>query len=162
MPKVKVTIPASTTNIGCGFDCLGIALTLYNTVEVELTEKRGLFIEVRGEGEGVIPTDENNIIFPAIKMVFDRIGKEISGIKIKEVNSIPLERGLGSSAATRVGGIVAANYLLNANLSQKDVLKMAFALEGHPDNAAASFLGLVLLFSIIKEGKEQIQKVQSY
>jgi len=141
MPKIRLTIPASTTNLGCGFDCLGIALTLYNVVEVEFTEKPGLFIKVEGEGEELIPANENNIIFPAIKMVFERAGKKLTGIKIREINSIPLQRGLGSSAATRLGGIIAASYLLNINLSERDILKMATFLEGHPDNVAASFLG---------------------
>lgn len=141
MRKVKVSIPASTTNLGCGFDCLGLALTLYNVVEAELTEKPGFFIEIKGEGEGLIPADKNNIIFPAIKMVFDKMGKQFIGIKIKEINNIPLERGLGSSAATRLGGIVATSHLLDAKLSPRDILKMATSLEGHPDNAAASLLG---------------------
>jgi len=141
MRKVKVTVPASTTNIGCGFDCLGLALSLYNTIEIELTEEEGVFIEIEGEGKELIPDDSSNIIFPAIKLVFERMKKKLQGIKIKEVNCIPLEKGLGSSGATRVGGIVAANYLLHANLSPKEILKMVTLLEGHPDNAAASLIG---------------------
>lgn len=141
MRKVKVTVPASTANIGCGFDCLGLALSLYNTVEVELIEDGGTYIEVKGEGEESIPTNTCNIIFPALKLVFDRMGGELKGIKIREVNRIPLEKGLGSSAATRVAGVAAANYLLQANLSTKQILKLVTLLEGHPDNALASLVG---------------------
>jgi len=148
MRKVKIDVPASTTNIGCGFDCLGLALSLYNTVEVELIEEESIFIEVKGEGEKSIPTTRDNIIIPALKMVFDRVKKKLKGIRIREINRIPLERGLGSSAATRIAGIVAANYLLDANLSARDILKMATLLEGHPDNAAASLFGGLVAVTI--------------
>lgn len=141
MRKITVTIPASTTNIGCGFDCLGLALSLYNTVEVEKIKGDEVIVEIEGEGRKLIPTNEENIIFPALKMVFDRVGEKLKGLRIKEVNRIPLEKGLGSSAATRLGGIVAASCLLKANLDTREILKMAVSLEGHPDNVAASLLG---------------------
>ena len=141
MKKVKVTVPASTTNLGSGFDCLGLALTLYNTIEMEFSGEKELVIEVEGEGKESIPRDETNIIFPAIKMVFDRVKAKPFGLKIKEVNSIPLSRGLGSSAATRIGGLVGATLLLGLSLSREEILKMAIELEGHPDNVAASLLG---------------------
>jgi len=141
MKKVKVTVPASTTNLGCGFDCLGLALSLYNSIEIEKIKEEKVIVEVKGEGEGVIPLNDKNIIFPALKMVFEKAGEKVEGIKIKEENNIPLERGLGSSAATRIGAIVAACNLLDLNLSRKEILKMASSLEGHPDNAAASLLG---------------------
>jgi len=141
MKKVKVTVPASTTNLGCGFDCLGLALSLYNSIEIEKIKEKKVIVEVKGEGEGVIPLNDKNIIFPALKMVFEKAGEKVEGIKIKEENNIPLERGLGSSAATRIGAIVAACSLLDLNLSRKEILKMASSLEGHPDNAAASLLG---------------------
>ena len=141
MKKVKVTVPASTTNLGCGFDCLGLALSLYNSIEIEKIKEKKVIVEVKGEGEGVIPLNDKNIIFPALKMVFEKAGEKVEGIKIKEENNIPLERGLGSSAATRIGVIVAACSLLDLNLSRKEILKMASSLEGHPDNAAASLLG---------------------
>ncbi|MBE0479310.1 homoserine kinase [Candidatus Aerophobetes bacterium] len=141
MPKVKVTVPASCANIGCGFDCLGLALSLYNTIEVEMVREAGIFIEVEGEGKGIIPTSTENIIIPALKLIFDKTGEKLQGIRIRQINRIPLEKGLGSSAATRIGGIVAANYLLKANLSTAQILKMAATLEGHLDNAAASLLG---------------------
>lgn len=141
MRKIQVTVPASCANMGCGFDCLGLALSLYNTVELELIEEAGIFIEVEGEGKGVIPVNSGNIIIPALRLVFNEVEKKLTGVKIREVNHIPLEKGLGSSAATRVGGIVAANYLLRANLSTAELLKMAISLEGHADNVAAALLG---------------------
>lgn len=136
-----MTIPASTANIGCGFDCLGLALSLYNTVEVELTEEKGIYIEVEGEGKDSIPTTTDNIIFPALRSVFEKLGEKPEGVRIREVNRIPLGKGMGSSAATRVGGAVAANHLLQGNLSSGEILKLATLLEGHPDNAAASLVG---------------------
>jgi len=84
---------------------------------MEFVEGEEVFIEIEGEGKESIPTDTRNIIFSAVKMVFDQAGERFSGIKIKEVNRIPLSRGLGSSAATRIGGIVAASHLLNLNLT---------------------------------------------
>ena len=152
MKKVKVTVPASTTNLGCGFDCLGLALSLYNSIEIEKIKEKKVIVEVKGEGEGVIPLNDKNIIFPALKMVFEKAGEKVEGIKIKEENNIPLERGLGSSAATRIGAIVAACSLLDLNLSRKEILKMASSLEGHPDNAAASLLGGFV--AVADDGKE--------
>ncbi|MBC7190209.1 homoserine kinase [Candidatus Aerophobetes bacterium] len=141
MGKVKVRVPASTTNIGCGFDCLGIALSLYNEVEVELAEKGEVFFEIEGEGKEVIPENESNLVFSSLKEVFERLGKKLKGAKIKQINRIPLQRGLGSSGAACVAGIVAANYLLGKPLSEKEILKMAISFEGHPDNVTASLLG---------------------
>ena len=152
MRKVKITVPASTTNIGCGFDCLGLALSLYNIVELEQTGEDGIFIEVEGEGENSIPTTKENIIFPALKSVFDRAQQEPKGIRIREINRIPLEKGLGSSAATRIGGIVAASYLLQVNLSTAEILKMVTSLEGHPDNAAACLLGGFVAVTNLERG----------
>lgn len=141
MRKVRVRTPASTTNLGCGFDCLGLALALYNLVEVEFTEEKGLSIDVEGVGAGYLPRDRKNIIFPAMQEVFRGVGKEPPGIKVKQINRIPIGKGLGSSAATRLGGIAAANHLLGAPLSPEQILRIAARLEGHPDNAAASLLG---------------------
>ncbi len=147
MKKVRVRVPASTTNLGPGFDCLGLALKLYNTVEMEKIEGNEVIIEISGEGEEELPRDEKNIIFPAAKMVFDRVGEDFSGLRIREMNSIPLGRGLGSSAATRLAGIIAANALLKASLTNDEILRLAAQLEGHPDNVAASlFGGLVIVY----------------
>ncbi|MEA3485315.1 MAG: homoserine kinase [Candidatus Aerophobetes bacterium] len=146
MKKVRVRVPASTTNLGPGFDCLGLALKLYNVVEMERIERDGVIIEIKGEGENELPRNEKNIIFPAVKSVYDRVGKNFSGLRIREVNNIPLGRGLGSSAATRLAGIIAANALLEAGMRKDEILNLAAQLDGHPDNVSASlFGGLVIV-----------------
>jgi len=151
MKKVRVKIPASTTNLGPGFDCLGLALKLYNIIEIEEIRKDKVGIEIEGEGKNDIPQNEKNIIFPAIKRVFDKAGKKISRIKIRQINNIPPGKGLGSSAATRIGGIVCASNFLGMNLSREEILKLAASLEGHPDNAAASLLGGLVIVIPQKE-----------
>ncbi len=141
MKSVRVKVPASTTNLGPGFDCLGLALKLYNVVEMEKTRGSKIIIEMEGEGKDDLPRDKKNIIFPALEAVFKRVGEDPKGLRIKQINNIPLRRGLGSSGATRLAGIAGANRLLGAHLSTGEVLSLATQLEGHPDNVAASFLG---------------------
>ena len=152
MHKVTVKVPASTTNLGPGFDCLGLALKLYNTVEMERTEEKDITIKISGEGEEELPRDELNIILSAIKLVFDKAGEKLCGLRIRQVNQIPIGRGLGSSAAARLAGIMAANELLKANLSEGEILRLAAELEGHPDNAAASLFGGLVIVG--REGKD--------
>ena len=152
MHKVTVKVPASTTNLGPGFDCLGLALKLYNTVEMERTEEKDITIKISGEGEKELPRDELNIILSAIKLVFDKAGEKLCGLRIRQVNQIPIGRGLGSSAATRLAGIMAANELLKANLSEGEILRLAAELEGHPDNVAASLFGGLVIVG--REGKD--------
>ena len=152
MHKVTIKVPASTTNLGPGFDCLGLALKLYNTVEMERTEKKDITIKISGEGEKELPRDELNIILSAIKLVFDKAGEKLCGLRIRQVNQIPIGRGLGSSAAARLAGIMAANELLKANLSEGEILRLAAELEGHPDNVAASLFGGLVIVG--REGKD--------
>ena len=152
MHKVTVKVPASTTNLGPGFDCLGLALKLYNTVEMERTEEKDITIKISGEGEKELPRDELNIILSAIKLVFDKAGEKLCGLRIRQVNQIPIGRGLGSSAAARLAGIMAANELLKANLSEGEILRLAAELEGHPDNVAASLFGGLVIVG--REGKD--------
>lgn len=141
---IKVTIPATTANVGPGFDCLGIALTLYNEIEVEETEE-GLLIEVEGRDRDKIDTDENNLVYQSMLKTFDKVGYSSKGLRIKQYNNIPIARGLGSSAACIVGGVVAANKLCGEPLSQQEVLDIAVEIEGHPDNVAPALLGGVVV-----------------
>ena len=142
MPRTSLRIPATTANLGPGFDTFGLALTLYNRIRVETTgSDGGISVSVRGEGEGQIPTDERNLIFVAIRAFFERIGRPIPGLKIDAENKIPLARGLGSSASAVVGGLVAANLLSGSPLSNADLIHLATQIEGHPDNAVACVLG---------------------
>lgn len=151
MKKIRVQIPASTTNLGPGFDCLGLALKLYNVVEIEEIKEDKLIIEIEGEGKDEIPRNKKNIIFSAIKSVFDKAEEKFSRVRIREINHIPMGKGLGSSAATRLGGIVSASNFLRINLSQEEILNLATQIEGHPDNAAASLLGGLVMVIPEKE-----------
>lgn len=137
---MKIRVPATSANLGPGFDTLGMAFDLYNTVEMEFRQS-GLLIEVEGLGKEVIPTDESNIIYQSAQKVFRLAGKQVSGLYLKLTNEIPLSRGLGSSAAAIVGGVVAANHLSEADLNLQTLLQIASDIEGHPDNVVPAMLG---------------------
>lgn len=147
MLKARVDVPASTTNLGPGFDVLGVALKLYNTIEVEVSGS-DLRIEIQGEGADILPEDESNLVYRAIKMLFQRMGENPPPMTIRLTNHIPLARGLGSSGTAAIGGLMAANAISEAGLTRDEILDMAAKIDGHPDNVAASiFGGLVIAFS---------------
>ncbi len=137
-PRFKVTVPATTANLGSGLDCLGLALTLYNEIEVFLSESP--FLLVKGEGSEESSTREN-LIRRTFDAVFLQLGQEPPPAGIICTNRIPFAQGLGSSAAARIGALIAANHCLGNRLSQMEVLQMAVRDEGHPDNAAAALFG---------------------
>jgi len=142
--SAKVQAPATTANLGPGFDSLGIALTLYNRVELQpAAEPR---VEVTGQGAGELPTDETNLCYRAAQRLAAEAG--YSGHwHLRQENSIPLARGLGSSSAAIVAGIIAARYALDYPLEGLEALALASELEGHPDNVApALFGGLTVCF----------------
>jgi homoserine kinase len=141
MPRIRLRIPATTANLGPGFDALGLALTLYNRVSVETAGGRDISVSVRGEGEGRIPTDGTNRFCIAAKKVYDRLGRPTPGLHARMETAIPLARGLGSSATAAVAGLVAANKLCGAPLSDADLIGLATDIEGHPDNAVPCLLG---------------------
>lgn len=138
--RVTVTVPGSSANLGPGFDTLGLAVGIWDTVEVEVTES-GLEIEVYGEGEGDLPLDSSHLVVKAIRSGLNAANVEVPGLRIVCTNTIPQSRGLGSSAAAAVAGVVAANTLAGSPLSTEQVVQLSSAFEGHPDNAAASVLG---------------------
>lgn len=144
-----VSVPASTANLGAGFDCLALALDLRNTIAVtDLGQGTGLELTVEGEGADSVPRDGRNLIVRAMERVFDEVGRRPAGrLKLHAVNRLPLGSGLGSSAATIVGGLAAANALVQGGLDQPALLKLAHALEGHPDNVAAAVYGGLVLVS---------------
>jgi homoserine kinase len=144
---IKVIIPATTANIGPGFDCLGMALSLYNTIEAEETEG-GLRIEVTGRDQLHIDKHENNIVYKSMLKGFGKIGYKPKGLSIKLHNEIPIARGLGSSAACIVGGLVAANKICSNPLSNEEILKAAVELEGHPDNVAPALFGGIVISNL--------------
>ncbi|MFZ5649603.1 MAG: homoserine kinase [Bacillota bacterium] len=154
---VRVQVPATTANLGPGFDCIGMALQMYNSVEMSPTAS-GLHIEVNGEGSSDIPRDENNMAYQAALKVFRQVGSRPPGLKIKLVNSIPVARGLGSSTAAIVGGMIAANILSGNTLAQKDIVNLAYAMEGHPDNIAPAVLGGIVV-AVPTEGEVRCHKI---
>ena len=154
---VRVQVPATAANLGPGFDCLGMALQLYNTVEMARTNA-GLLIEVQGEGAAEIARDETNIVYRAAMRLFKQVQNVPPGLKIKLINQIPVTRGLGSSAAAIVGGLIAANVLAGNRLSLKELLTLAAALEGHPDNVAPALFGGIVV-SVAADGEIKYVKI---
>ncbi|BDB01553.1 homoserine kinase [Clostridium botulinum] len=133
---VEVRVPATSANIGPGFDCLGVAVNIYNKFFVEEIEEGIIF-----EGCADKFKNENNLIYVAMKKCFDKIGYKPTGLRIKIESDIPVSRGLGSSAACVVGGIVSANELAGGALNKKELLDLAVEVEGHPDNVNPAFCG---------------------
>ena len=151
LQRVKVQVPASTSNIGPGFDCLGMALQLYNELVVEkLSEDGPPVVEIQDEGARSLPTDKSNLMVRAADTVI--AGRFSNRLVFKAHNRIPLARGLGSSAAAVVAGLFAANRLLEPSpLTDEQLFDYAVVLEGHPDNVAPAIQGGVTLS--IKEHK---------
>ncbi len=142
LKTVRVKVPASSANLGPGYDVLGIALKLYNEVELSIGQtQNSLAVEIEGEGAESLPRDEKNIVWQAASKVFKRAGKKPGACKLKMLNHIPLARGLGSSAAARLSGVLAANALCGNFLTQGEILNCAAELEGHPDNIVPSLVG---------------------
>src|SRR5690242_21183502 len=137
---VRVRVPATSANLGPGFDSLGLALSLYDDVEAWVCGS-GLSIEVSGEGADLAEAGEDHLIVRAMRAAFTVIGTQPPGLGLRCVNRIPHGRGLGSSAAAIVAGILAARALAGASTDPADVLPLANALEGHPDNVAPCLFG---------------------
>ncbi|MDT9408649.1 homoserine kinase [Corynebacterium rouxii] len=138
--KVTVTVPASSANLGPGFDTLGLALSLYDTVKVEVIDQ-GLEVEIFGEGQEELPLDGSHLVVKAIRAGLKAADVQVPGLKVSCHNNIPQSRGLGSSAAAAVAGVAAANGLAGFPLDNAQLVQISSAFEGHPDNAAASVLG---------------------
>lgn len=140
---VRVVVPASSANLGPGFDALGLALALHDTVDVRVTGD-GLRVRVMGEGADAVPADERNLVVRALHAACDRLGLRPAGLDVVCRNAIPHSRGLGSSAAATVAGI-AAGYALAGRDVDESALQLAGEFEGHADNAAASLFGGLVL-----------------
>lgn len=143
--KVKVTVPATTANLGPGFDCLGLALDLTNTFELALAEPGVLAITAEGEGAAGLPRGASNLAIQAAHLLFDAAGQRPLGLRLHCHNQIPVGSGLGSSASAILGGMLAANGVLGSPLAPEDVLELAIQYEGHPDNVAPAMLGGLVL-----------------
>jgi homoserine kinase len=138
------SVAASSANLGPGFDSLGLALGLYDDITVETTDG-GVVIEVAGEGAGQLPTGADHLVVTALRRGLAEAGYHAPGLIVRCRNAIPHSRGLGSSASAVVGGLAVANSLLaqtdSSPLTQDQLIQLASAFEGHPDNASASVLG---------------------
>jgi homoserine kinase len=138
------TVAASSANLGPGFDSLGLALSLYDEIYVETTDS-GIHVDVEGEGEGQVPLDSSHLVVRAIERGLQAAGVRAPGLIVRSRNAIPHSRGLGSSAAAVVGGLAAANGLVEQSnstpISDVDLVQLSSEFEGHPDNASAAVLG---------------------
>jgi len=141
--RVRVTVPASAGNLGPGFDTLGMALGVVDTIEVSLLARPDVVVEVEGEGAGRVPADESHLFVRAFREAFGMFGSERPGLEIRAVNAIPHGQGLGSSAATVVSAFAAVRAVLGEpeELSLDAILHLATKFEGHPDNAAPAIYG---------------------
>ncbi len=137
--RVRVRVPATSANLGPGFDALGLALGLHNDVTLEEADE--VSVRVEGEGAGRLDEDAKNVVVRGVALAFEVAGRPFRGGRLRCVNRIPLSRGLGSSAAAWVGGLLAANALLGEPLDRDALVTAAARAEGHPDNVAAAVLG---------------------
>ena len=134
---VRVTVPATSANMGSGYDSIGIALELYNVIDLAENDH----IDISDKNGQYVPQDESNLIYQCAKRVYDECGKPLSGLTIVEDCAIPQTRGLGSSSACTVAGIMGANMLLGEPLDRNAVIDLAATIEGHPDNSTPAILG---------------------
>lgn len=149
---VRVRTPASTANLGPGFDCLGIALKLDNTFVFSASEESGFEMEITGREMTAVPKDKRNLVYTAFKKVFAAAKMPLPALRIKMEINIPLKRGLGSSATAIIGGMVAANLLLPESFPEDVLLDKIIAMEGHPDNVIASYYGGLTATAPSKKG----------
>ena len=154
---IRVQVPATTANLGPGFECLGMALELYTVVEF-MPVQSGLMIELYGEGAKDLARDHTNLVYRAAKSVFEAVTYQPQGIKIRINSSIPPARGLGSSAAAIIGGVLAANILSGNRLANRELLNLAAGMEGHPDNVTPALCGGIIV-AVPVEGDVRYVKI---
>lgn len=147
-------MPASTANLGPGFDCIGLALKLYLTVRARVVPgaSEGCGLRIRAEGAEELPSNEDNLIFRAMRFTAEREGLSLPSLELDVDNELPLARGLGSSAAAIVAGITLASLVCDRELSAETVLRYATEMEGHPDNVAAAYLGGLVVSCVRPDG----------
>ena len=148
--KITVKVPATTANLGPGFDCLGMALPIYNTITIEETVLPGTGVEinvfptsdiVEQSSLEHIPLDNNSIVYKAVELLYNMIGQSPAELKINIYTGIPVARGLGSSSSVIVGALFAANELLGRPADVPALLSIACEIEGHPDNITPAIVG---------------------
>ncbi|MFP4456409.1 MAG: homoserine kinase [Clostridia bacterium] len=152
---MRIKVPATSANLGSGYDCLAIALDLWIEVEVDFNYK-GILVETFGEGEGYLPTDSRNYFIRMINLYLKRWNKApVSNIYLKANNNIPLARGLGSSAAVTVASLKIASEIAQIRVSSEESIDLIASLEGHADNGSAAYYGGLVLTGFRERGKMQ-------
>lgn len=166
--KVSYKVPATTANLGPGFDSLGMALPIYNIISIEETvlPSTGIEINVMKDVEDAellelneIPQDRDNIVYKAVKMLYNLVGQDASELKITIQTNIPIAKGLGSSASVIVGGLLAANELLGFPADETALLSIATEAERHPDNVVPAILGGMVMSSMEDDGSVIYRKL---
>lgn len=139
---VRVLVPASSANLGPGFDSMGLALSVFDELIAMATEDEGVLVEIAGEGADELPRDETHLVVRAMNAAFDAMGQRPTGFVLRCRNAIPHGRGLGSSAAAVIGGMVLARaMIIDPDFDDEAILREATAFESHPDNLAAALHG---------------------
>ena len=150
---VTVTVPATSANVGAGFDSLGLAVSMHNVFTFEEADR----IQITSVDGTHVPAGSNNLVYRSARVVYDQLGIPLKGLRITQRNDIPMARGLGSSSACIVAGIMGANALLGDKLTERQMLTLATAIEGHPDNVAPAMLG-GFVTSVIDEVRSTASK----
>ncbi|MCU0568620.1 MAG: homoserine kinase [Oculatellaceae cyanobacterium Prado106] len=159
---ITITVPATTANLGPGFDCLGAALTLYNRFQFSVLPDGApgsLIVEATGAEADRVTTDQSNLAYRAFASLYESLGLPIPAVRLAIALEVPLARGLGSSATAIVGGLLAANALASDPLSQEAVMDRAIALEGHPDNVVPALIGGCRLSAANRDGTWSICEI---
>ena len=144
----KIVVPATSANMGAGFDCQGVALNLFNEFEFDESDK----VDIKSYDNLDIPTDESNLVYRTVNYVLNLHGKTLGGLYLRQRNNIPIACGLGSSSTCIVAGLLAANKFMGDVLSPEKICDMAVALEGHPDNVMPALRGGFTV-STVERGK---------
>lgn len=162
---VRVVVPATSANLGPGFDSAGLALSVYDDLVAMATEDTGVLVEISGEGENTLPRGEDHLVVQSMRAAFDRMGVMVPGFVLRCINAIPHGRGLGSSAAAIVGGIVLARAMVvdgRDRMTDDDVLQLALAQERHPDNIAAALFGGFTVAWIDDDGRADAVRMDAH
>jgi homoserine kinase len=147
IPRVRVQVPATSANLGPGFDCMALALDLWNEVVLD-SAPGNVSVSIEGEGANTLPKNGKNRVAQAAAQVFQKAGVSDPVFSIACTNRIPVSSGMGSSAAAAVGGLVAANAAIGTPYSRQNLIQLCLPLEVHADNAVAAFVGGLVLLSV--------------
>ncbi len=137
--RVRVKVPATTANMGPAFDCMGMAMEIWNTVDAEVSQRP--YVTVEGLGQEMLPKGRENVVYQAAELLYQEMGMQMPPLHFHLTNEIPMRRGLGSSASAIIGGLMAANVLAGEPLRKEDIFPLTLQLEHHPDNLAPCLMG---------------------